>query len=122
MTRLTPVDSEISEDEGDAEPESLSERIAALQDMIPPTTRRRVTSTFSTVSSYVRSGLWLGGKGAWVVSTSALLFGIPFALCIVDEQGQMEAEKEEQARRLGNELLAPGATNQPAPGQAKPAL
>jgi mitochondrial import receptor subunit TOM22 len=90
--------------------------------MIPPTTRRRIVSTFSTASSYVRSGFWFGGKAAWVVSTSALLFGIPFALCIVDEQANVEREQEEQARRMGQELLAPGASGQPAPGQANPAL
>lgn len=90
--------------------------------MIPPTTRRRIASTVSSVSSYMRSGLWLGGKGAWIVCTSGLLLGIPFALCLVEEQQYIDMEREEKARQMGNELLAPGATSQALPGQAAAAL
>lgn len=40
----------------------------------------------------------------WVVSTSLLLFGVPFALALVDEQGQVEMEREARMREMGNEV------------------
>jgi len=69
----------------------------------------------------VKDGLWLGGKGAWIVSTSALLWGIPFALALVEEQQIAEMEKEQKMREMGNELLTADATSG-QPGAANPAL
>jgi import receptor subunit TOM22 len=103
--------------------ESLYERILALQDMIPASTRRSVTSKANTISSWFKSGLNMGGKTLWVVSTSALLLGVPWALAYSEEQMIVEQERAElQAQRAQNEFMAPGA---PVPGQAtgaKPAL
>ena len=47
----------------------------------------------------------------WVISTSALLLGVPFALALVEEQQYVEMEKEQKVREMGNELLTPGATS-----------
>jgi import receptor subunit TOM22 len=103
--------------------ESLYERILALQDMIPASTRRSVSSKANTISSWFKSGLNMGGKTLWVVSTSALLLGVPWALAYSEEQMIVEQERAElQAQRAQNEFMAPGA---PTPGQltgAKPAL
>ena len=46
----------------------------------------------------------LGGKTMWVVSTSALLLGVPFALALVEEQQVVEMEKEQRMREMGNEV------------------
>ncbi|CAE7033396.1 hypothetical protein CFE70_004806 [Pyrenophora teres f. teres 0-1] len=104
--------------------ESLYERILALQDMIPASTRRSVSSKASTISSWFKSGLSMGGKTLWVVSTSALLLGVPWALAYSEEQMIVEQERAElQAQRAQNEFMAPGGA--PMPGQpqgAKPAL
>ena len=40
----------------------------------------------------------------WVVSTSALLLGVPYALSIADEQQMVEMEKEQKMREMGNEV------------------
>jgi len=96
--------------------ETLYERLVALQDMIPASTRRAVSAKASTVTAWVKSGLRMGGKTLWVVGTSALLLGVPWALAYSEEQMIVEQERAElQAQRAQNEFMAPG-------GGAKPAL
>ncbi|KAH7380475.1 mitochondrial outer membrane translocase complex, subunit Tom22 [Phaeosphaeria sp. MPI-PUGE-AT-0046c] len=103
--------------------ETLYERILALQDIIPASTRRSISTKVSTTSSWIKSGLFMGGKTLWVVSTSALLLGVPWALAYSEEQMIVEQERAElMAQRAQNEFMAPGT---PIPGQpqgAKPAL
>lgn len=45
-----------------------------------------------------------GGKAIFVISTSALLIGVPFGLAIGDEAQMMEMEKEQRMREAGNEV------------------
>lgn len=98
--------------------ETLYERIAALQDMIPASTRRSISSKYNTAASWVKSGLLMGGKTLWVVSTSALLLGVPWALAYSEEQMILEQEKAEMMnQRAQNEFLAPAGAQ-----GAKPAL
>jgi import receptor subunit TOM22 len=53
----------------------------------------------------VKSGLALGGKTLWVVSTSALLLGVPWALAYSEEQMIIEQERMEMAnQRAQNEV------------------
>lgn len=62
-----------------------------------------------------------GGKALWVVSTSALLLGVPWALAYAEEQQMIEMEREMKMQQQANEVLtAPGAGAQQ--GAAKPAL
>jgi hypothetical protein len=85
--------------------ETLYERILALQDMIPASTRRSVSSKISTTTSWLKSGLFMGGKTLWVVSTSALLLGVPWALAYSEEQMIVEQERAEiMAQRAQNEV------------------
>lgn len=72
--------------------------------MLPPSTRRRIVSSYEMVKGYAWYGLALSGKTAWVVSTSALLLGVPFILAVVEEQQVVEAEKEQRMRDMGNEV------------------
>jgi len=100
--------------------ESLYERLAALQDIIPASARRKITSTVSTTTSWVKSGLLFGGKTLWVVSTSALLLGVPWALAYSEEQNMVEMEREMKMQQSASEILTPGG--QTAQTQARPAL
>jgi import receptor subunit TOM22 len=85
----------------------LYERLLALQDIIPASTRRSVSSKVSTASDWVKSGLLLGGKTLWVVSTSALLLGVPWALAYSEEQLIVEQERAElMNQRAQNEVRA----------------
>ncbi|OCK85654.1 mitochondrial import translocase, subunit Tom22 [Lepidopterella palustris CBS 459.81] len=116
----TDSDSDAESDISSVAPdESLYERLTALQDIVPASYRRGITSSVSKASSWVKSGLLMGGKTLWVVSTSALLLGVPWALAYAEEQQQMEMEREMKMQQSANELLAPGSTTQ---AQARPAL
>ncbi|OBT62265.1 hypothetical protein VE03_08578 [Pseudogymnoascus sp. 23342-1-I1] len=127
----TDTDSEISSDD-EAPPtldESLSERLLALRDIIPPTTRTAIASVYTTTSSYVTTTLSFGGKALFVLSTSALLLGVPWALAFAEEQQIADMENEMRAREAGSELLAaPQSTAEQlsaqlgAPAAASPAL
>ncbi|MCJ1313894.1 mitochondrial import receptor protein [Agyrium rufum] len=121
----TDTESEISDPDDDMygpESESLSERISALQDMVPPATRRKISSTINTTSSYLSSGLWFSGKAIFVLSTSLLLFGVPFGLAVMEEQQIAEAEMEQKARSMGAEVLTPGQTGDQQSRVATPTL
>ena len=76
--------------------------------MISPSARRRLVSGYESFKGYAWYGLTLGGKTAWVVSTSALLLGVPFALALVEEQQVVEMEKEQRMREMGNEVSLQG--------------
>ena len=111
----TSLDSEISSDEEDNGPieESLSDRLLALKDIIPPTTRSYISSTVSTTTSYIKYGLGFGGKALFVLSTSALLLGVPWALAFAEEQQVVEMEKEMRMREMGGEVSQFLATSDP---------
>jgi import receptor subunit TOM22 len=73
--------------------------------MIPASTRRSFKSKTDTLTSWFKSGLSMGGKTLWVVSTSALLLGVPWALAYSEEQMIVEQERAElQAQRAQNEV------------------
>lgn len=121
------LDSEISnESDFDPSSETLAERLYALRDMIPPTTRGWVSSRVSSFSAKAWSVLSFGGKGAWVITTSALFFGVPFALSFAEDQQLTAMEQEYNMRQTGSELLTAGSDQSTAEkvgaalGDAKP--
>jgi len=116
----TDTDSSISDDdiESRTQPdESLFDRISALRDIVPPKTRARITSATSTIFSAANTTVSYGGKGLWVVATSILLLGIPYALALGEEQQYAEEERQRG-------MMEQGAQGMMQPGQeeAKPAL
>lgn len=102
------LDSEISTDDEDniPEEETLTDRLLALRDIIPPTTRSYIASKVDATTSWVKSGLMFSGKTLWVVSTSALLLGVPWALAFAEEQQMVEMEKEMRMREMGGEVCS----------------
>lgn len=116
----TDTDSEISDD--DDEPsapvdESLFDRISALRDIIPPKTRARISSASSSLYSAANTTVNYGGKSLWVIATSILLLGIPYALALGEEQQYMEEERQRGMMEQGAQGMI-----QPGQGEAKPAL
>ncbi|RMX89747.1 hypothetical protein D0869_00634 [Hortaea werneckii] len=117
----TDSESEVSEVEDDEIPdESLFDRIAALQDIVPPSYRKTLGNITSTGYSWASSAVSFSGKTLWVVSTSALLLGVPWALAFSEEQQVQEMEREMRMQQSANELLTQGANA--GQQQAKPAL
>jgi import receptor subunit TOM22 len=104
LTAFAPSDSDAESEISLAPDESLYERLAALQDIVPASARRKVTSTVSTTTSWVKSGLLFGGKTLWVVSTSALLLGVPWALAYSEEQNMVEMEREMKMQQSASEV------------------
>jgi import receptor subunit TOM22 len=105
LTNGMNIDSEISEDSDiEVDGETLYERISALKDMIPPSARRQFNSTVSTVTSFTKSSLIFSGRALWVISTSAFLVGIPFALAYAEEEQYVQMEREQGMIKGANEV------------------
>ena len=69
---------------------------------MPPTYRKQLANASSTGYDWVASGLSLTGKTLWVVSTSALLLGVPWALAFSEEQQVQEMEREMRMQQSAN--------------------
>lgn len=91
------LDSTISEPEA----ETFLDRVAALVDIVPPTTRYSISSKISKTFSTAKSVGKLAGNVIWVVTTSALLVGLPLALSLEDEAKIVAQEKEMLAQQAG---------------------
>jgi import receptor subunit TOM22 len=87
--------------------------------MLPPTQRRFLTNTANTATSWAKNGALFSGKALWVVSTSLLLLGVPWALAYAEEQQMIEMEREMQMQQQANQMLTqPGEVG----GDARAAL
>ncbi|THC92995.1 hypothetical protein EYZ11_007529 [Aspergillus tanneri] len=102
----TDTESEISNDSDldEFESEGLYERLSALKDMIPPSTRRHVSSTVSSVTSFTKSSIAFSGKALWIISTSAFLLGVPWALAYAEEEQYIQMEREQGMIKGANEV------------------
>lgn len=99
------TESEISNEEVEVlEEESLYERISALKDMIPPSARRTVTNSVSSLTSFGKASLSFSGKALWVISTSAFLIGVPWALAYAEEEQYIQMEREQGMIKGANEV------------------
>jgi import receptor subunit TOM22 len=92
---LSSVDSDSPIDE------SLLDRIAALKDIVPPATRHSLTSKVSKTASFFKRSTKFAGNVIWVVTTSALLIGLPLALILEDEAKVVAQENEMLAQQQG---------------------
>jgi import receptor subunit TOM22 len=127
---FTDTESEISEADSTYDPinETLYDRIIALKDIIPPQSRRRITATINGLSDATKSTFSFSGKALWVISTSAFLLGVPWALAFAEEEQYVQMEREQGMMRGANEMLTPGANAAAAAlgaagtEQSKPAL
>ncbi|KAJ3304731.1 mitochondrial import receptor protein [Kappamyces sp. JEL0829] len=82
---------EPDDDEDFVDDESLLERIIALKDIVPPTTRAHFANAVSS-SLVVTVGLGKTvGSGLWILATGALLVFLPVSL---------ELERDGRCRRL----------------------
>ncbi|TGZ83019.1 mitochondrial import translocase, subunit Tom22 [Ascodesmis nigricans] len=95
---------ELSEDEDEDLSETLYDRLVALKDIIPLKYRVRVSNAVWTVYSMVSGTLRFGGNAVWILSTSAIMLGVPYALAVGEEQQMVEMEKEMKAQQLAGSL------------------
>jgi import receptor subunit TOM22 len=86
--------------------ETLLDRLAALVDIVPPTTRQKLGARLSTTASVLKTGGRLVGNLVWIVTTSALLVGLPLALSLEDEAKVVAQEKEFAAQQQGAQQVS----------------
>jgi len=96
---LSSVESELGD-------ESLYQRFAALKDIVPPSTRHSISSKVSSTASFIKKGGKIFGNIVWVVTTSALLVGLPLALSLEDEAKIVAQEKEMLAQQQGAQQVS----------------
>jgi len=84
--------------------------------MVPPKHRARFSNAFNKTYSFISSSMQFGGKTLWVVSTSVMLLGVPYALAVGEEQQMIEVEKEMKAQQLASSGLS-GGSGLEQPGQ-----
>lgn len=96
----TDTDSEISDEEDDAEDleESFYDRIVALKDMVPLKQRTYISNGISRTYSWISKGLSFSGQSLWVVTTSVMILGVPYAVALQGDQQLAEMEKEYNVR------------------------
>lgn len=80
-------------DLSDIDHETVYDRIVALREIIPFKQRRQIANAYNTLSSFGKTGIKWAGSGAWVLTTTAVLLGLPLALAV-----EQEAMIEEQIR------------------------
>lgn len=72
--------------------------------MIPPSARRQFSSSVSFLSSFTKSSLLFSGRALWVISTTAFLLGVPWALAYAEEEQFVQLEREQGMIRGANEV------------------
>jgi len=106
---LSSVESELGD-------ESLYERLTALKDIVPPSTRHTISSKVSSTASFFKKGGKILGNIVWIVTTSALLVGLPLALSLEDEAKIVAQEKEMLAQQQGaQQVRILNSTRSPCP-------
>jgi import receptor subunit TOM22 len=91
----------------DDEDEDFSlDRVVALKDIVPPQTRSAIAANVEGAKGWVSWGFQKTGAIAWIVSTSALLVGLPLALAIEDETRITQQEREMQAQSAGQQQVS----------------
>jgi import receptor subunit TOM22 len=94
-----------SADSGSAiQRETLAERLLALRDMVPPRARRTLARGAGAMARVARTGASVGGRALWVLSTSALLLGLPLALALSEEQEIEAQEQQSKMAQTANEV------------------
>lgn len=96
-----------SEAGDDLASESFVDRLSALIDIIPPTTRHSISTRVSKTAGFLKKGGKLAGNFVWVVTTSALLVGLPLALVLEDEAKIVQQEREIMAQQQGQQVCHP---------------
>ncbi|KAH8880431.1 mitochondrial import translocase, subunit Tom22 [Thozetella sp. PMI_491] len=109
---FTDTDSEISEDSNfDPSSETIWDRIYELRNIVPPTTRFWLWRQGQRATNFFKTSLFFLGRSSYVIVTSALLIGVPYALAYAEEQNMIAMEREQQMREMGGELLTAGGEN-----------
>jgi import receptor subunit TOM22 len=94
------------DEEDDIANETYKDRLIALKDIVPPSTRLEAVRKWQQASSWVSTGSKWAGNAVWIITTSALLVGLPLALAVEDEARIVGQEKELQMQQSGQQAVS----------------
>ena len=97
--------------------ESFYDRLSALVDIVPPTTRQSISSSLSKTTAFFKKTGRVVGNVVWIVTTSALLVGLPLALSLEDEAKIVQQEQEMLAQQQGAQQVPVSPLLHPGPSQ-----
>lgn len=95
------LDGEDLIDNFDPSRETFAERIYALKDIVPPSTRQRLSTAYSKSSGYLKIGARGVGLTGWYVTTTLLLLALPVAIAVEGETQFVAQEKFEKDQMQG---------------------
>jgi len=98
-------ESDVEDDENAIHNETIFDRIAALKDIIPAQQRNAISRTLSKTFSYGSMATFIGGKAVYIIITSILMAGIPYALALEEERMVVEQEKQMQMQQGMSEVM-----------------
>ena len=97
----TSSESDQDEDVGN---ETFFDRIVALKDIIPAHRRHQISRVLSKSYQYGTMATFIGGKAAYVIITSILMIGIPYALSLDEDKVLAEQERQMQLQQGMSEV------------------
>lgn len=74
--------------------------------MIPATTRLSISNKLSSTASWVKWSGNTAGNLAWVLTTTALMIGLPYALAVEGEAALQAQEKEIYSKEQGQQAVS----------------
>ena len=80
------------ESENDFENETVFERICALVDIVPPTTRAKISNSVSTTIQFGSTAVKTVGNLCWILATGILLAGLPIGIELEREGVMMQQQ------------------------------
>ena len=96
-----------SEDEGQddsVQDETILDRIVALKDIIPAHQRDTLSRSISKAYSFGSMATFIGGKAIYILITSILMLGIPYALSLEEDKMISEQERQMQLQQGMSEV------------------
>ena len=93
------------QDDDNIQNETIFDRIAALKDIIPAHQRDAISRTLSKTFSYGSMATFIGGKAIYIIITSILMAGIPYALALEEERMLSEQERQMQLQQGMSEVF-----------------
>jgi import receptor subunit TOM22 len=74
--------------------------------MIPPTTRLSISNKLAATASWAKWSGNTAGNLAWVLTTTALMIGLPYALAVEGEAALQAQEKEMYSKEQGQQAVS----------------
>jgi len=84
--------------------ETIIDRIVALKEIIPANQRDAIYRSVSKAYSFGSMATFIGGKAVYILITSILMLGIPYALSLEEDKMISEQERQMQAQQGMSEV------------------